>query len=168
MLYEVITGLETEWNTVESHFRKAVYTNLAPGTYTFKVKACNNDELWNEFGASKIIRINPPFWRTLWFRVIELLTFILLLLLFIHLRERKIQYDRKVLQHKVQERTMLIQQQKEELEVQSEELATQNEELFNHRNRLEKMVQERTRDLVAAKEKAEESDRLKSLSYNFV
>ena len=42
----------------------AYYTNLDPGTYTFKVKACNNDGIWNERPASIKIIIPPPFWMT--------------------------------------------------------------------------------------------------------
>jgi len=44
----------------------------------------------------------------------------------------------------------------------NEEILSQKEELENHRNHLEKLVNERTSDLEIAKEKAEESDRLKS------
>ncbi len=59
------------------------------------------------------------------------------------------------LEQRVKERTNEIIQQKEEI-------LTQNEELEKHRNNLEKIVKERTKDLEFAKEKAEESDRLKS------
>ena len=55
-------------NFIQSgNMHKAVYTNVAPGTYTFKVKAGNNDDVWNNAGASIIIQINPPFWKTWWF-----------------------------------------------------------------------------------------------------
>lgn len=42
----------------------AYYTNLDPGTYTFKVKACNNDGVWNERPAFIKVIIPPPFWMT--------------------------------------------------------------------------------------------------------
>ncbi|MFC2104262.1 tetratricopeptide repeat protein [Bacteroidota bacterium] len=45
---------------------------------------------------------------------------------------------------------------------QNEEILVQKDELETHRNHLEELVKERTQDLVIAKEKAEESDRLKS------
>ncbi|MFC2104633.1 histidine kinase dimerization/phospho-acceptor domain-containing protein, partial [Bacteroidota bacterium] len=44
----------------------------------------------------------------------------------------------------------------------NEEILSQKEELENHRTHLEKIVKERTHDLVIAKEKAEQSDKLKS------
>jgi signal transduction histidine kinase/DNA-binding response OmpR family regulator/streptogramin lyase len=45
---------------------KAVYTNLDPGSYLFRVQGSNMDGLWNEDGASLRIVIRPPWWRTAW------------------------------------------------------------------------------------------------------
>lgn len=62
-----------------------------------------------------------------------------------------------------------ILKQKEEIEAQRDlaneqkkQIQGQNKELEKHRNKLEKLVEERTHELIIAKEKAEESDRLKS------
>ncbi|MBX2842120.1 MAG: hypothetical protein KTR26_10125, partial [Flammeovirgaceae bacterium] len=58
-------GQDDSW--VESGFRRFVsYTNLAPGEYNFRVKACNNDNIWNEAGTSIKITILPPPWKTWW------------------------------------------------------------------------------------------------------
>lgn len=46
--------------------RNASYTNLDPGEYIFRVKASNNDGIWNEKGAFLSIIIHPPWWRTPW------------------------------------------------------------------------------------------------------
>lgn len=53
-------------------------------------------------------------------------------------------------------------QKSEEILSQNEEINAQKDELEAHRNHLEALVAERTKDLIIAKEKAEESDRLKS------
>lgn len=73
------------------------------------------------------------------------------------------------LEQKVKERTNEILKQKKEIEeqrdlakLQRDQIAIQNEELEKHRTQLEFLVQERTIDLIAAKEKAEQSDKLKS------
>ena len=73
------------------------------------------------------------------------------------------------LEQKVKERTEEILKQKKEIEEQRDlakhqrdQIAVQNEELEKHRTHLEFLVQERTVDLIAAKEKAEQSDKLKS------
>lgn len=46
--------------------RKAVYTNLAPGHYSFRVKATNSDGVWNPQERIVAICISPPWWRTWW------------------------------------------------------------------------------------------------------
>lgn len=53
------------------------YTNLPPGTYTFRVKASNNDNVWNEEGTSIRIIIHPPFYFSLPFKIGYFLLFIL-------------------------------------------------------------------------------------------
>ena len=60
-----LEGFETEW-VAPSTKRSATYTNLAPGEYTFKVKAANADGVWNEEGASIIIKVLPPWYQTWW------------------------------------------------------------------------------------------------------
>jgi len=59
-------GFDKDW-TYSGNRRYVTYTNLDPGEYIFKVKGSNNDGVWNEKGASLIIRILPPLWRTWWF-----------------------------------------------------------------------------------------------------
>ncbi|MBI3853642.1 MAG: ATP-binding protein [Verrucomicrobia bacterium] len=62
-----LEGLEHDW--VDAGVtRVAEYSYLPPGDYTFKVIACNNDEVWNEAGASVAFTLLPYFWQTLWFR----------------------------------------------------------------------------------------------------
>jgi len=63
-------GFEQEWNYVGSK-RSATYTNLDPGDYVFKVKASNNDGVWNEKGSSIALTIEPPIWKTWWAYLIE-------------------------------------------------------------------------------------------------
>ncbi len=67
-----------EWNYIQNK-RTASYTNLDAGEYVFRVKASNNDGVWNEQGASVKITVLPPYWETLWFRVL-IAIFILLVL----------------------------------------------------------------------------------------
>ncbi len=46
--------------------RRASYSRLSPGDYVFRVNAVSGDGVWNETGASVAIRIEPPWWRTVW------------------------------------------------------------------------------------------------------
>ncbi|WP_242204237.1 hybrid sensor histidine kinase/response regulator transcription factor [Aestuariivivens insulae] len=60
-----LVGFDEDWNYVGNK-KSATYTNLDDGTYTFKVKASNNDGLWNEQGTSINLRILPAPWDTWW------------------------------------------------------------------------------------------------------
>ncbi len=61
----MLEGHDKEWIDLPAgRDRVAVYTNIPPGGYLFKVKACNNDGLWNEQGASISLRLKPKFYQT--------------------------------------------------------------------------------------------------------
>ena len=68
-----LEGFDKEWNYVGSQ-NKATYTNLPAGTYTFKVKATNNDGIWSDREARLKITIHPPFY---WSTASKILYFIL-------------------------------------------------------------------------------------------
>ncbi|WP_158552515.1 two-component regulator propeller domain-containing protein [Spirosoma telluris] len=67
-----LTGVDKDWVYCGSR-RFVSYTNLEPGNYMFRVKASNNDGVWNEKGAQLHIIIQSPFWQTWWFRGLFLL-----------------------------------------------------------------------------------------------
>ena len=57
-------GFNKGWVYTDGKTRKANYTNLDPGDYTFYVKAANSDGVWNEKAVTLLVRILPPFWKT--------------------------------------------------------------------------------------------------------
>ena len=57
---------EKEWIETNASNRFARYTNISPGNYTFRVIGSNNDGVWNEEGATLMIVIAPPWWKTWW------------------------------------------------------------------------------------------------------
>ena len=63
----MMEGFEKEWNYTDANRRFVTYTNMPGGTYTFRVKASNNQGKWNDQGTSIRIIITPPFWKTIWF-----------------------------------------------------------------------------------------------------
>ncbi|WP_052697652.1 sensor histidine kinase [Luteibacter yeojuensis] len=62
-------GLDTRWRDAGTD-REAVYTDPAPGHYTFRVAAANEDGVWNEQGAAMGIDVAPAFYQTAWFAVL--------------------------------------------------------------------------------------------------
>lgn len=53
------------WHYVGNQ-RMATYTNLDAGKYIFKVKASNNDGVWNDQARSIKLIVLPPWWKTWW------------------------------------------------------------------------------------------------------
>src|SRR6266496_236470 len=48
--------------------REAVYTNLGPGSYQFRLIASNGDGIWNGPEAAVAVVVAPAIWQTWWFR----------------------------------------------------------------------------------------------------
>ncbi|WP_026473365.1 hybrid sensor histidine kinase/response regulator [Alkaliflexus imshenetskii] len=152
------------------------YTNLAPGKYTFKVKGANSDDVWIYEGMELEITIPAPFWKKPWFVPLFIVIAIALLLIIYYLRIIASRRREAILKSEVQQRTMdlsnayrklekfnrQIEKHNKTLRLQKDRISRQNLELTIHRQNLELMVVDRTRDLEEAKLKAEESDRLKS------
>ncbi|HTP14116.1 MAG TPA: two-component regulator propeller domain-containing protein [Bacteroidota bacterium] len=68
-------GFDETWS-VAGQRRDATYTNLDPGEYTFRVRASNNDGVWNMEGTSISLVVLPPWWMTWWFRGGAILVFL--------------------------------------------------------------------------------------------
>lgn len=75
---------DEDWHYVNADQRLATYTNLAAGTYYFRLKAANNDGLWNETEKTVTIKVLPPFWKTWWAYLIYFIVFATVLYLFYH------------------------------------------------------------------------------------
>jgi ligand-binding sensor domain-containing protein/signal transduction histidine kinase len=68
-----LEGLDKNWVDAGTR-RVASYTHPPPGSYRFKVIACNNDGIWNKTGDSLFVAFEPYFWQTLWFQFTITLT----------------------------------------------------------------------------------------------
>jgi signal transduction histidine kinase/DNA-binding response OmpR family regulator len=58
-----LDGFDNDWNNV-GNLHTAVYTNLDPGQYVFRVKATSDDGLWTTPEKTIRIYVKPPLWRT--------------------------------------------------------------------------------------------------------
>lgn len=57
-----LEGFDDQW--YETGNREVSYSNLSPGTYTFRVQAANNDGIWSDREATLLLRILPRWWQT--------------------------------------------------------------------------------------------------------
>jgi two-component system, sensor histidine kinase ChiS len=101
----IMEGFEKEWNYTDASRRYVTYTNLNPGEYTFRVKATNNDGVWNEKGTSLKIIIMPPLWKTWWFKTNILIVAIVLVILVFRIRFRRLQEQKILLEKSVAVKT---------------------------------------------------------------
>jgi two-component sensor histidine kinase len=67
-----LEGHESAWS-VPGEERFAVYTNLSPGEYKFKVMVINDQGVRSEYPASLVVTIHPAIWQTWWFRILSVL-----------------------------------------------------------------------------------------------
>ncbi len=110
-----LDGFNDDWVYVGGK-RTASFTNLAPGEYTFHVKAANSDGVWNETGASIHVVVEPPFWATWWFRLLVLVGFVGLLYGGYTARVRQIEDRARKLEGEVEKRTAELKESNDQLE----------------------------------------------------
>lgn len=70
----MMEGFDSDW-IFAGKKNEVTYTNLDHGNYEFKVKACNNDGVWNDKGISISLNISPPPWRR-WYAYLSYTSFI--------------------------------------------------------------------------------------------
>ncbi|MDR6944168.1 signal transduction histidine kinase/ligand-binding sensor domain-containing protein/CheY-like chemotaxis protein [Mucilaginibacter pocheonensis] len=162
-MYKLI-GFDAEWQH-NGNKRSVTYTNLAPGRYTFIVKAANNDGVWNKNGARISIIITPPYWMTWWFRTLLFVLAVSALYGTFQFRFSYIKQQRSYLELQVKERTEQLQNQTVDLQQQAEEFQALSEELQAQSDQLlvQKAQEEAARlEAEEAKVAADEANKAKS------
>jgi len=81
------------------------YTNLSPGTYTFKVMACNSDGVWNVEGASLTFTLKPYFYQSKIFYSFTILAGLFAFFLIVQWRVASLQRRKRELEKTVEIRT---------------------------------------------------------------
>ncbi|MCU0392390.1 MAG: SpoIIE family protein phosphatase, partial [Thermoflexibacter sp.] len=136
----LLEGLEKNWNYVGTQ-RSATYTSLDAGSYIFRVKASNNDKIWNEIGISLKITILPPWWATWWFRLMILSLIAVSAYSFYKARTNFLKKQNFKLERLVSERTQQVIERTKEIEKKSKEL-----ELANYQ------IQAKNKELLSSEE----------------
>jgi len=81
----MLEGFDPTWSEPTAA-REAVYTNLSPGSYRFRVVASNSEGTWNGSETTLVLEVAPALWQTWWFRLSIVLVIGLVILLFFRLR----------------------------------------------------------------------------------
>ncbi len=105
-----LDGFDRDWSEPATT-REAAYTNLGPGSYSFRVIASNPDGVWS--GEEAVVRfvVEPLFWQTWWFRVASLLALALLTLALYRYRLHHVTKQMNVrFEERLAERTRIAQE----------------------------------------------------------
>jgi len=111
----MLENFDKDWLSADNVTRKATYTNIDGGDYTFKVRASNSDGAWNPAYISLKIHVRPPFWKTPVAYIIYVLIVAGILLL---IRNRGIQKIKRqfAIEQEKKETQLIIEQERQEIE----------------------------------------------------
>jgi ligand-binding sensor domain-containing protein/signal transduction histidine kinase len=96
-----LDGFDHDWSGPVSA-RQAVYTNLGPGDYRFRVLSSNSDGQWGTQEATYSFRIAPAVWQTWWFQLslvaaLGILTTLIFRWRMLHMAERlKLRFEERL------------------------------------------------------------------------
>jgi len=88
--------------------REAVYTNLGPGAYRFRLVASNSEGLWNGPETTIVLNVAPAYYQTYWFRLSCVAAVLVMLAAAYQLRLRQLSREFNLrLEERVAERTRI-------------------------------------------------------------
>ncbi|MCX6581585.1 MAG: response regulator [Candidatus Aminicenantes bacterium] len=105
-----LEGYDNDWVDV-GVLRNAVYNGLAPGHYTFKVTACNQDGIWSAEATSLSFYLRPYFYQAVWFYIIVVLFVLAAVFTLYHIRVGRLKAREKELNGLVRSRTAELEEQ---------------------------------------------------------
>jgi signal transduction histidine kinase/sugar lactone lactonase YvrE len=106
---------DSSWHLIGTK-RDGRYTNLPGGDYTLLLKASNSDGIWNESPVRINVTVIPPFWQTLWFRLLMGLVAVVAVAGGVRLRTKTMQDRNRQLERVVRERTSALEKRNQEIE----------------------------------------------------
>jgi ligand-binding sensor domain-containing protein/serine phosphatase RsbU (regulator of sigma subunit) len=122
--YQVmLEGADEDWRPLTQQTVET-YSPLPPGKYTFKVKASNNNGVWNSEPETFSFEITPPIWQRTWFIVVCIFLIVVIVFSFVKYREKQLIKEKQILEEKVEERT-------EEVVQKSAEIAQKNKDIID-------------------------------------
>jgi len=103
----MLEGADPGWRPETEH-TTAIYSSLSPGRYSFRVIAQNSDGIWNEEPVTFDFVIRPPFYASPVFIVLMVLLLAIAVVMYIKIRERNLVREKRLLEEKVEERTVEV------------------------------------------------------------
>jgi len=89
-----LEGFDSSWSQPVAA-REAVYTNLGPGSYRFRLVASNSEGLWNGPETAIALNVAPAYYQTYWFRLSCIAALVALLWAVYQMRVHQLQEQEK-------------------------------------------------------------------------
>lgn len=112
----MLEGFDKDWSPADDN-HSASYSNLQPGTYTFRVKSQNKSGTWSENEEAFTFSIMTPFWKSWWFILLVLAGISALIYFYNIYRKKKHELHKERLEKIIRERTSEIIKQRDEKEI---------------------------------------------------
>lgn len=129
-----LEGFDAGWSPASAE-HSIVYSNISPGNYTFLVKACNEDGVWNPVPAKIIIEIAAPFWQSKWFVIFVVFVLSLSIAGLFHLQSRRLRKKAMAQQQRLQ-----LEKEVVELEQKALRLQMNPHFIFNALNSIQSQI----------------------------
>ncbi len=119
-----LEGFDQDW-VDHGTMRRVTYTNLAAGQYTFRVRASNNDGVWNEQGLAISMNMVPPPWRAWWAHCLYLLAACFAALAFVRFQTSRRRRAEALQKANTELRSEIDERQRKERELEQEKKKAQ-------------------------------------------
>ena len=96
-----LEGFDSGWSQPVAE-REAVYTNLGPGHYRFRLVASNSEGLWNGPETAIALNVAPAYYQTYWFRLLCVAAFLAFLWGLHQLRVRQLRREERKLSEAIE------------------------------------------------------------------
>ncbi len=147
----MMEGLDKDWKYVNNR-RLASYTNLNPGEYVFKIKACDERGVWQEVANPIAIVIHPAWYNTWWFRLLIISIIIGISISYYFYQINAVKKKNVLLETLVAQRTSELVIRNLKIEAQTQKIEEKNANLLEAKA----IIEERNRELNVINEELED------------
>ena len=153
-----LDGFDKDW-TEPSPKHETKYTNLSPGDYIFRVKACNSDGVWSENGIVLFVTVQPAWYQRWWFLLLCGLALIGGVVMIVRVRVRGVEVQNRLLEVEVHKRTKELREANSEIKRQMEVQDAQAREIELANSELDLTLQ----DLKTTQTQLVQSERMNAI-----
>lgn len=124
----IYEGYDDTWTNFSPE-NEITYHGVSDGNFNFILEAMSGDGIITPQAVSIKFYVKTPFWKQAWFYILIFVLSIISIIVYIKQREQKLKKENRVLEEKVNQRTVEIVKQKEEIEKQRDLIKSKNKDI---------------------------------------